>query len=126
VDIYGWRVDESQAEPNRSHIVSKGYWFLANGKKYRGYVIYKSDEARPSLAKGETRSERIRYLFVFPYINKPAMLCDFDDIGAVGVIYHIFAPMGCLFLMMLVIRTPKGKQRKKKATRKPAEKPQRT
>ena len=75
VDSYGSRLDDSKAEPNRSRTVSKGYWFVANGKEYRGHVMYKSDEAWPGLKEGETRSERIRYLSVFPYINKPAMLC---------------------------------------------------
>ena len=31
--------------------------------------MYSSDEAWPSLDESETRSERIRYLDIFPYIN---------------------------------------------------------
>ena len=119
VDSYDSRLDDTDAEPNRSRTVSKGYWFMANGKEYRGYVIYGSDEAWPSLTDGETRSERIRYLEVFPYVNKPAMLCEFDEIGEAGIIYHIFAPIGCLLLLLLVIRTARG-GKKKTAARKPA------
>lgn len=117
VDSYDSRLDDTNAEPNRSRTVSKGYWFMANGKEYRGYVIYGSDEAWPSLDDGETRSERIRYLEVFPYVNKPAMLCEFDEIGEAGIIYHIFAPIGCLLLLLLVIRTARG-GKKKTAARK--------
>jgi hypothetical protein len=81
VDSYGLRVDDRRAEPNRSRTISKGYWFLVNGKEYRGYVLYKSDEA---------------------------------------IIYHILAPIGCLFLLRLVIRMDRGKKKKKKAARQPA------
>ena len=59
---YQARLDHTNAGPNRSRTVSKGYWFMANGKEYRGYVIYGSDEAWPSLDEGETRDQRIRYL----------------------------------------------------------------
>ncbi|HHU48299.1 MAG: zinc ribbon domain-containing protein [Caldicoprobacterales bacterium] len=122
VDSYGSQLIASKAEPNRSRIVSKGYWFMANGREYRGYVMYNSDEAWPSLKEGETRSERIRYLPVFPYINKPAMLSNFDEMGEGGIIYHFFAPIGCLFLLRLVIRTARGKKTNKTASRKPAAK----
>jgi hypothetical protein len=74
VDSYHNRLDDSAADVNRSRTVSKGYWFMANGKEYRGHVMYASDEAWPSLDEGETRSERISYLSVFPYINKPSAL----------------------------------------------------
>ncbi len=92
VDSYDSRRDDTTAQENRSRTISKGYWFLVNGKEYRGYVIYSSDEAWPSLDEGETRSERIRYLDIFPYINKPSMLCEFDEMGDVAIIYHILAP----------------------------------
>jgi len=75
VDSYDSRRDDTTAQENHSRTISKGYWFLVNGKEYRGYVIYSSDEAWPSLDEGETRSERIRYLSFLPYVNKPAMLC---------------------------------------------------
>ncbi|MGI6373695.1 MAG: zinc ribbon domain-containing protein [Caldicoprobacterales bacterium] len=120
VDSYDSRLDNTKAEPNRSRTVSKGYWFMANGKEYRGYVMYGSDEAWPSLGEGETRSERIRYLELFPYVNKPAMLCDFDEMGEGAIIYHILAPIGCLLLLLLVIRTARGGKKKKRAARKPA------
>ncbi|MGI6362524.1 MAG: zinc ribbon domain-containing protein, partial [Bacillota bacterium] len=120
VDSYGNRLDNTDAEPNRSRTVSKGYWFLVNGKEYSGYVIYSSDEAWPSLTEGETRSERICYLNIFPYINKPAMLADFDEIGEGAIIYHIFAPIACLLLLLLVIRTTRRGKKKKTAARKPA------
>jgi ribosomal protein L40E len=122
VDSYSSQLVDSKAEPNRSRTVSKGYWFVANGKEYRGYVIYSSDEAWPSLDEDETRSERIRYLSIFPYINKPAMLSEFDEMGEGGTIYHIITPIGCLFLLRLVIRTAGGKKTKKTAAREPAAK----
>ena len=120
VDSYQARLDDTDAGQNRSRTVSKGYWFMANGKDYRGYVMYQSDEAWPKLDEGETRSERIRYLDIFPYINKPAALCEFDDMGEVALIYHILSPSGCLLLLLLVIRTSRGKKKKKIADRKPA------
>ena len=119
VDSYQARLDDTDAGQNRSRTISKGYWFVANGKEYRGYVIYSSDEAWPSLTEGETRSERIRYLDIFPYINKPAMLCEFDEMGEVAIIYHILSPIGCLLLLLLVIRTDGRGKKKKTAARKP-------
>ena len=121
VDSYESRLDDSNAGVNRSRTVSKGYWFMANGKEYRGYVIYGSDEAWPSLDDGETRSERIRYLSVFPYINKLSALCEFRSMGEVAIIYHILSPVGCLLLLLLVIRTQKKQtKQKKRAAKKPA------
>ena len=120
VDSYDSRRDDTTAQENRSRTVSKGYWFMANGKEYRGYVIYSSDEAWPRLDEGETRSERIRYLDLFPYVNKPAMLCEFDEMGEAAIIYHILAPIGYLLLLLLVIRTARGGKKKKTAARKPA------
>ena len=113
VDSYDSRRDDATAQENRSRTVSKGYWFMANGKEYRGYVIYSSDEAWPSLDEGETRSESIRYLDIFPYINKPSMLCEFDEMGEVAILYHIFAPIGYLLLLLLIIRTARGSKKKK-------------
>jgi hypothetical protein len=118
VDSYQARLDDTDAGQNRSRSISKGYWFVANGKEYRGYVIYAGDESWPRLSEGETRSERISYLSVFPYINKPSELCEFDEMGEVAIIYHILSPIGCLLLLLLVIRTSGGKKRKKTAARK--------
>ena len=120
VDSYDSRRDDMTAQENRSRTVSKGYWFLVNGKEYRGYVIYGSDEAWPNLDEGETRSERIRYLGFFPHVNKPAMLCEFSEMGEVAIIYHILAPIGCLLLLLLVVRTARRGKKKKTAARKPA------
>ncbi len=120
VDSYQARRDDTGAGQNRSRTVSKGYWFLANGKEYRGYVMYQSDEAWPSLTEGETRSERIRYLGLFPYVNKPATLCEFDEMGEAAIIYHILAPIGYLLLLLLVIHTARRGKKKKKVARKPA------
>ncbi len=120
VDSYVNRLEDTKAEPNRSRIVSKGYWFMAKGKEYRGYVIYSSDEAWPRLEEGETRSERIRYLDFFPYINKPSTLSEFDEMGEVAIIYHIFALFGYLLLLLLVSRTGRGKKKKKAEAKKPA------
>jgi len=120
VDSYDSRREDMTAQENRSRTVSKGYWFVANGKEYRGYVMYQSDEAWPSLTEGETRSERIRYLDLFPYVNKPAALCEFDEMGEVAIIYHILAPIGYLLLLWLVLRTTRGRTKKKTAAMKPA------
>ena len=120
VDSYDSRRDDTTAQENRSRTISKGYWFVVSGKEYRGYVMYQSDEAWPSLTEGETRSERIRYLGLFPYVNKPSALCEFDEMGEVAIIYHILAPIGYLLLLLLVIRTARRGKKKKTAARKPA------
>ncbi len=120
VDSYDSRREDMTAQENRSRTISKGYWFVVDGKEYRGHVMYASDEAWPSLTEGETRSERIRYLNLFPYINKPAMLCEFSEMGEAAIIYHILAPIGYLLLLLLVIRTARGGKKKKTAARKPA------
>ena len=119
VDSYDSRRDDTTAQENRSRTISKSYWFVVSGKEYRGYVMYQSDEAWPSLTEGETRSERIRYLGLFPYVNKPAALCEFSEMGEVAIIYHILAPMGYLLLLLLVMRTARGGKKKKTAARKP-------
>ncbi len=111
VDSYQARLDDAGAGQNRSRTISMGYWFMVKGKEYWGHVMYQSDEAWPSLDKGETRSERISYLSVFPYINKPSALCEFDEMGEVAIIYHIIAPIGYLLLLLLVIRTARGKKK---------------
>ena len=118
VDSYHSRRDNTTAQENRSRTVSKGYWFTVKGKEYRGYVIYSSDEAWPRLDEGETRSERIRYLDVFPYVNKPAMLCEFSEMGEAAIIYHALAPIGYLLLLLLVIGTARRGKKKKIAARK--------
>ena len=123
VDSYDSRRDDTTAQENRSRTVSKGYWFLINGKEYRGYVIYSSDEAWPSLDEGETRSERIRYLSFFPYVNKPAALSEFDEMGEVAIIYHILAPIGHMILLLLVIRTSRRGKKKKTLARPPSPQP---
>ena len=108
-----------KAEANRSRTVSKGYYFFANGKEYKGYVIYFSDEAWPRLTNGETRTEPIRHFSFFPYINKPSMLADLDEIGAFGLPYHLFVPFGCSFLFLLVSGRLQRKKKKRKRARKP-------
>ncbi|MDD4324342.1 MAG: zinc ribbon domain-containing protein, partial [Eubacteriales bacterium] len=48
----------------------------------------------------------------FPGINKPSDLSEFDEMGEFAIIYHIFAPIGCLLLFILVIRTAGGRKKK--------------
>lgn len=120
VDSYDSRRDDSTAEANRSRTISKGYHFTVNGKAYRGYVIYRSDEQWPGLSEGETRSERISYFSFFPYINKPAALADFSLMGEAAIIYHILAPVGCFLLLLLVTGTLKRGKKAKRAVRKGA------
>jgi hypothetical protein len=114
VDSYDSRLDDTNGGENRSRTVSKGYYFSVDGKEYRGYVMYRSDEAWPRLDAGETRSERISYFSFFPYISKPSMLTDFDKMGTAGFLYHLFAPMGCLFLFLLVTGRLKKKEKQQK------------
>ena len=124
VDSYQARLDDTTAQENRSRTISKGYWFMANGKEYRGHVMYQSDEAWTSLDEGETRSERIRYLSFFPFINKPAALSEFDEMGEVAIIYHILAPIGYMILLLLVIHTSRrGKKKKNLARTSPSPQP---
>lgn len=113
VDSYDSRLDDSSAGVNRSRTVSKGYYFTVNGKEYKGYVIYMSDEAWPRLKNGETRSERISYFSFFPYINKPSALVEFSRMGELAIIYHVLAPFGYLFLLLLVTGTLKKEKKKK-------------
>ena len=49
VDSYDSRLDNTNAGENRSRTVSMGYWFMVNGKEYRGHAMYLSDEAWPTL-----------------------------------------------------------------------------
>ena len=105
VDRYDNRLDSTNAEPNRSRTVSKGYYFTVKGKEYRGYVIYASDEAWPRLENGETRAESIRYLPIFPYINKPAALADFSRMGR-GII-TLLHPIGCVLLFWFLSFAPR-------------------
>ncbi len=115
VDSYDSRLDDTSSGMNRSRTVSKGYSFSVDGKEYRGYVIYRSDEAWPRLEEGEMRSERISYFSFFPYINKPSMLTNFDQMGAGGMLYHMLAPPACVFLFLLVTgRLGKKKKAAKK------------
>ena len=120
VDSYDSRLDDTDAEQNRSRTISKGYYFMVNGKEYRGYIMYASDEAWPRLQEGETRSERISYFSFFPYINKPSELADLSQMGEVALIYHILAPIGCLFLLLLVTGTLKRKKKTKRSVKKVA------
>ncbi len=121
VDSYDARLDDTDAGENRSRTISKGYYFSVNGKEYRGYVMYASDEAWPRLQEGETRSERISYFSFFPYINKPSELTDFSQMGEVAIIYHIVSPIGCIFLLLLVTGTLKRKKKRKNSAKKIAE-----
>ena len=114
IDSYDSRLDNTSAGENRSRTVSKGYYFNVNGKEYKGHVIYLSDESWPRLDEGETRTERIRYFSFFPYINKPSMLADFDEMGVRGLHYHVFVSVGCLFLFLLVTGRLKRKKKSEK------------
>ncbi|MFY9118629.1 MAG: hypothetical protein WAN90_08115 [Dysgonamonadaceae bacterium] len=119
VDSYDSRLDNTNAGENRSRTVSKGYYFNVNGKEYKGYVIYLSNESWPRLDEGETRTERIRYFSIIPYINKPSMLADLDELGVFGIFYHLFVPVGCTFLFLLVTGrlTRKKKKRRRKSSK---------
>ena len=111
------RIDQGRGEP-----FSYRFQGLLVSGRWQGIprlCAYASDEAWPNLAEGETRSEYIRYLEIFPYINKPAALSDFKRMGEASILYHIFAPFGFFFLLRLVIRGNRGaKKKQKKATRK--------
>lgn len=124
VDSYDNRRDDAKAEINRSRTISKSYHFTVDGKEYKGYVVYLSDEAWSALKEGEVRTERISYFAGFPYINKPAMLTNFDQIGTGGLIYYLLSLPGCVFLLLLVTgRLGKKKKAAKKAAGKAAASP---
>ncbi len=95
---------DSNASPNRSRTVAKGYRFDVRGKEYKGHVIYGSDEAWPRLRDGEIRTERITYLAVLPGMNKLTHLVDFRVLGVGGLFFHILGIAGSLFLFRLVHR----------------------
>ena len=114
VDSYDTRLDNVNAGSNRSRTVSKGYFFMLDGKEYRGFVMYNTDESWPNLDKEETRSENILHFPLLPYINKPASLAKFSQMGEVAIIYHLLAPIGCLVLLLLIARTQKKEKRKEK------------
>ena len=115
VDTYSSRYDSRGADANRSRTIFKSYTFSSAGRTYRGYVTYLSDEAWPRLEEGETRSELIRYFAFLPYLNKPAELTDFDQMGAFGLIYHISAPV-LAFMLLLVVNgwLTLGKQKRQR------------
>ena len=46
------------------------------------------------------------------------MLCEFGEMGEGAIIYHILSPIGCLLLLLLVIRTARGEKRKKTGAKK--------
>jgi ribosomal protein L40E len=118
ITSYDSRLDDHKAEANRSRTVSKGYRFTVHGKEYKGYVIYKSDEAWPGLHEGEVRRENISYLGILPFINKPVMLVDFDELGVPGLLCHIFAILGSGFLFLMINGwLPKRKKKRKKKGR---------
>lgn len=73
---------------------------------------YSSDEAWPRLREGEVRTERIRYLAVIPYVNKPEHLVDFDELGVICLLFYGFSIPGCIFLFLLV-NGCLGKQKKR-------------
>lgn len=102
VDSYHSRLGNVHAGENRSRTVSEGYYFSLGARDYRGYVIYLSDEAWPGLSQGQVLREIIYYLPIFPYINKPASLADFDQLGALGVFYHLLGIAMAVFLIWLV------------------------
>lgn len=112
ITSYNSRLDSTDAPTNRSRTISKGYYFFVNDREYKGYSIYNSDEYWADLEKGETRTEKIRYLSFFPYINKPSMLAEFDEMGEIAILYHIIAPLGYVFLLILVIKTRKKYKKK--------------
>ena len=113
VDSYDSRLDDTDAGQNRSRTVSKGYWFMANGKEYRGYVIYSSDEAWPSLTEGETRSERIRYLSFLPYVNSPPCCANLAR-WAKWQLFTTSSPLSVLcFCCCLSYAQPDGGKRRK-------------
>lgn len=113
---YSNRLDNQKGDVNRSRTVSKGYRFTVSGREYKGYVIYRSDEAWPDLRDGEVRRERISYLAVLPYINKPKHLVGFDEIGLWGLLYHVLSIPGCAFLFLLITGRFATQKKQKKQT----------
>ncbi len=102
VDYYANRIEDRTADVGRSRSIIKDYSFTVDGTTYRGRVTYLSDEAWPDLKKGETRSERICYLPICPYVNSTASLADFSNMTHGQILYSILLPMGCFGLFMLI------------------------
>ena len=85
--------------------------------EYRGYVIYGSDEAWPRLGEGEVR-RKYQLSDTLPNINKPTMLVDIDEIGPVGLFYHILVIPAVLFCCCwLTDNLANGKAGKEKRTK---------
>lgn len=118
VDSYQARLDEIRSEQNKSRTISKGYYFFVDGKEYKCHVMYSSDESWPDLDEGETRKESITYLPGFPYMNKPSMLVELDEMGEFAIIYHIIAPIGYVLLSILIMKTIKKGNKKESKKRK--------
>jgi len=112
LDSYHSRRNDANAGQNQSRTISMTYHFSAGGKAYRGSAYYSGDEAWPSLGEREVRMEEIRYLAALPWINKPAVLTDYDEIGDWGIIYYFLRIPLCIFLFLLV-NGRLGKSRKK-------------
>ncbi len=108
VDYYSNRIEDRTADAGRSRSIIKEYYFTVDGKTYRGRVFYLSDEAWPALKEGETRSEYIRYLPVFPYVSSTSSLSDFSDMTDGQIIYNIFIPIGCVGLFVLIRMFQRG------------------
>lgn len=121
ITSYNSRLDDRHAQANRSRTISKGYSFTVNGREYKGYVIYSSDEAWPDLGENEVRRESISYLAFLPYVNKPTMLVDLDEIGPIGLLYHVSVIPGCTLLFLLA-NGYFGKRKKRVKKRKSTEK----
>ncbi|HHY14634.1 MAG TPA: hypothetical protein GX521_01015 [Firmicutes bacterium] len=113
VTSYDSQLFDQKAAPNESRRISKGYEFFANGIKYGGNVLYTSDEAWPRPKEGETRCEPIRYLRVWPRLNKPEHLVMFSEIGVAGFFRHLLSMIGSVFLFLLVDGRIVGKRRQK-------------
>ncbi len=118
LDSYDSRRDDGKAGQNQSRMVSKSYHFFVDGREYKGSAFYSSDEAWPRVGEGEVRTEKISYLTIFPFINKPAMLTDHNEIGDWGLIYYILRIPMCVFLFHLVNGWNKKRGRKKRSGKK--------
>ncbi len=116
VDYYSNRIEDRTADAGRSRSIIKDYYFYVGDKTYRGRVVYLSDEAWPDLKEGETRSERVSYLGIFPYVNSTASLADFSSMTDGQILYTLFLPIGCFGLFWLMRKFQKQADKQDRAS----------
>ncbi len=113
VTSYDSQLFDQKAAPNESRRISKGYEFSPTASSMAEMSFTQVMRPGRALRKGETRCEPIRYLRVWPRLNKPEHLVMFSEIGVAG----FFPPFTehdwqCVFILLVDGRIV-GKRRQK-------------